>query len=546
MKIKELLLNFIQKYKLETISTLIASCLVGIVGEQIYRGSKLYLCASILVFFAMGSFIVDKIFAINENNLKKAIQNKLTGKTERYILILKIISYIAITIICIVILGIFYSTYKSDYKNIFDLLEYSAEDILLTTLLVTSLLAVVIMYLVLKEKKMDIKSYLLKVFMNALYVSIVIIAIYIGFFILVYICEELLGRIPYDAISKIIVFITCFALGIGFFISVENVESPHNMFSKILVRYIMQPMVLLGYVIFYVYLFKIVMKWELPSNQVFSVVSVLFFVGLSISLMSLGIEENSPYNKTIRYLPIAFVPALVLQIMSIGLRINQYGLSLVRYVGILIIIFEVVYLTCYFFDEIRGSKKIKIEKSLLALCIIWVIMFLVPKLNINEFPEIYNKVFYKVVQEESTDHIEIPSVTSSSYRFLKEYLDVKGYSKVRKCHIRMEYDKEAQEEKWIYEIQTEPNQSLSLYKETDEIKIDFQNICDAIIQFFEDNADDESVTAEVVLDNIFEEIEDTIVIDDTKKFVMDIISIVYEYGSKRLNRVTIEGFLIEK
>ena len=180
-------------------------------------------------------------------------------------------------------------------------------------------------------------------------------------------------------------------------------------------------------------------------------------------------------------------------------------------------------------------------------------MFLVPKLNINEFPEIYNKVFYKVVQEESTDHIESPSVTikspsvtSSSYRFLKEYLDVKGYSKVRKCHIRKEYDKETQEEKWIYEIQTEPNQSLSLYKETDEIKIDFQNICDAIIQFFEDNADDESVTAEVVLDNIFEEIGDTMVIDDNKKFVMDIISIVYEYGSKRLNRVTIEGFLIEK
>ena len=553
MKIKELLLNFIQKYKLETISTLIASCLVGFVGEQIYRGSKLYLCASILVLFAMGSFIVDKIFAISENNLKKAIQNKLTGKTERYILILKIISYIAITIICIVILGIYYSTNRSDYKSIFDLLEYSAENISLTTLLVTSLLTVVIMYLVPKEKKIDIKSYLLKVFMNTLYVSIVIIAIYIGFFILVYICEELLGGISYDAISKITVFITCFTVGIGFFISVENVEGPHSMFSKILVRYIMQPMVFLGYVIFYVYLFKIVLKWELPSNQVFSVVSVLFFVGLSISLMSLGIEDNSPYNKTIRYLPIAFMPALVLQIMSISLRINQYGLSSARYVGILIIIFEVVYLICYFFDEIRGSKKIKIEKSLLALCIIWVIIFLVPKLNINEFPEIYNKVFYKVVQEESTDHIESPSVTikspsvtSSSYRFLKEYLDVKGYSKVRKCHIRMEYDSEAQEEKWIYEIQTEPNQSLSLYKETDEIKIDFQNICDAIIQFFEDNADDESVTAEVVLDNIFEEIEDTIVIDDTKKFVMDIISIVYEYGSKILNRVTIEGFLIEK
>ena len=546
MKIKELLLNFILKYKLETISTLIASCLVSIVGEQIYRGSKLYLCASILVFLAMGSFIVDKIFAINESNLKKVIQNKLTGKTERYIRILKIISYIAITMICIVILGIYYSTHRSDYKSIFDLLEYSAEDISITTLLVTSLLTVVIMYLVPKEKKIDIKSYLLKVFMNTLYVSIVIIAIYIGFFILVYICEELLGGISYDAISKITLFITCFASGIGFFISVENVEGPHNMFSKILVRYIMQPMVLLGYVIFYVYLFKIVLKWELPSNQVFSVVSVLFFIGLSISLMSLGIEENSSYNKTIRYLPIAFMPALVLQIMSISLRINQYGLSSVRYVGILIIIFEVVYLICYFFDEIRGSKKIKIEKSLLVLCIIWVIMFFVPKLNINEFPEIYNKVFYKVVQEESTDHIESPSVTSSSYRFLKEYLDVKGYSKVRKCHIRMEYDKETQEEKWIYEIQTEPNQSLSIYKETDEIKIDFQNICDAIIQFFEDNADDESITAEVALDNVFEEIADTIVIDDNKKFVMDIISIVYEYGSKRLDHVTIEGFLIEK
>ena len=281
--------------------------------------------------------------------------------------------------------------------------------------------------------------------MNTLYVFIVIIAIYIGFFILVYICEELLGGISYDAISKITVFITCFASGIGFFISVENVEGPHNMFSKILVRYIMQPMVFLGYVIFYVYLFKIVLKWELPSNQVFSVVSVLFFVGLSISLMSLGIEENSPYNKTIRYLPIVFVPALVLQIMSISLRINQYGLSLVRYVGIFIIIFEVVYLICYFFDEIRGSKKIKIEKSLLALCIIWVIMFLVPKLNANEFPEIYNNLFYtqpqkdvEEVKEEFNIYDDSLFDTSATYYFIRDYLDVKGYSKVRNMQINME------------------------------------------------------------------------------------------------------------
>ena len=152
----------------------------------------------------------------------------------------------------------------------------------------------------------------------------------------------------------------------------------------------MQIMVFIGFVIFYIYLIKIIAKLEMPSNQVFAVCTCLFSMGLFTSLMSLGINEVSKYNTAIKFLPIAFIPALILQIISIALRIAQHGLTSARYIGVMVIIFEIVYLVFYILDEILHNKKVKLEKVLLIASLLIFIACFVPKINMYELPFAYN------------------------------------------------------------------------------------------------------------------------------------------------------------
>ena len=120
---------------------------------------------------------------------------------------------------------------------------------------------------------------------------------------------------------------------------------------------------------------------ELPSNQVFAVCTSLFSIGLFTSLMSLGINEESKYNTAIKFLPIAFIPALILQIISITLRIAQHGMTTNRYFGVMIIIFEIVYLVFYILDELLKNEKVKLKNILLISNIFILIMFFIPKVN---------------------------------------------------------------------------------------------------------------------------------------------------------------------
>ena len=267
---------------------------------------------------------------------------------------------------------------SNDYENI--------HSMIMSASIVLTMLTLFVIYFVIKEKRISLKEYLLKLFMNSIFVFIISLIVLAGIYVLYMICEILLGTIPYYIISRIIVFLLSMIYFMGLFVSIENVEGKESLFSKILVRYIMQIMVFVGFIIFYIYLIKIIVMRELPSNQVFAVCTSLFSIGLFTSLMSLGIDEESKYNTAIKFLPIAFIPALILQIISLALRIGQHGLTSARYIGVMIIIFEIVYLVFYILDEIMHNKKVKLEKVLLIASLLIFIACFVPKINLYELP----------------------------------------------------------------------------------------------------------------------------------------------------------------
>ena len=338
MKTKEVIIGFIIKYKIESVAVLIFSVLSAIAFEinELKAKAPLFDAIIIFAFIAAGTFFVDKVFLVYGNEIIQKLANKDHNfKMARWI------SYLVVVAVeyLLCIWGAYLMNKASllnGRMNIFSSPKYKSIYFMRTSAtIVLAMIAVFIIYLVVKEKSLSLKEYFLKLFMNSLIVFISCMVVLAGIFVLYMICEILLGTIPYYIISRIIVFLLSMISAMGILVSIENVDGSQSIFSKILVRYIMQIMVFVGFIIFYIYLIKIIAMRELPSNQVFAVCTSLFSIGLFTSLMSLGINEESKYNTAIKFLPVAFIPALVLQIISIALRIAQHGLTSARYIGVI-------------------------------------------------------------------------------------------------------------------------------------------------------------------------------------------------------------------
>ena len=247
MKSKEVIINFVKKYKIETVAVLaisfISAALVGMnkIPSRVFE----FLC--VLIFVAMGTFLVDKIFDIYEDVIREKIKEKNNLDSEETIkkktLIVKTSIYIIVIIIQYLLFRLSFKllitsntiSFRYDDEHI-NFMSYSA---LIVAVISTSLIS----YFAIKDKKISVKDYLLEVFINFLFVFLVECVVLVGILVLCFICEVLLGEIPYDIIRRIFVFMISIITLMGFFIGIDKASKDHSLFSKILVRYIMQIMV---------------------------------------------------------------------------------------------------------------------------------------------------------------------------------------------------------------------------------------------------------------------------------------------------------------
>ena len=533
MKTKEAIIGFIKKYKIESIGVFIFSILSAIAFDvDKTKPWALFESMVIFSFIAMGTFFVDKIFSIYENEIKQKIGNKehsfMMARWISYIVVVAVEYLFYIWSICLMRI----SNASSGNAINFTSTDYeSIRSMIMSASIVLTMFTMFVIYFVIKEKRISLKEYLLKLFMNSIFVFIISIIVLMGIYVLYMICEILLGTIPYYIISRIIVFLLSMIYFMGLFVSIENVDGRQSLFSKILVRYIMQIMVFVGFIIFYIYLIKIIVIRELPSNQVFAVCTSLFSIGLFTSLMSLGINEESKYNTAIKFLPIAFIPALILQIISLALRIAQHGMTTNRYFGVMIIVFEIVYLVFYILDELLKNEKVKLKNILIILNIFILIMFFVPKVNSYEFSDIYNKLFKKSQKTETV-------VNSNTYEnkyvirskdFNDIEVDIKEYDKIKTFNIYVEYDKN--EKKYI---------SINEKEEYDNKTIDISNI----INNLENNI--KSIDGNNYLpEDVFKDIGYEIVTGNNK-MIINHIWMEYNKEIEKIDHLELQGYIVTK
>lgn len=195
--------------------------------------------------------------------------------------------------------------------------------------------------------------------------------------------------------------------------SFSEPSSEPNVFIVMLTRYVLFIMCLIAYGIVYGYMLKILLMRQIPSNFIFGILTALFCVSIPIAYavtaprkpdtatdemmenqkgMDVGVNEESKevseqditskpgyLLRLARALPLIFAPLLLLQTYSVIVRILQYGLTPMRYSGILLLVFEIIYIVLHTVLSRKNEARLSVILMILAFCAL--LSTCVPALN---------------------------------------------------------------------------------------------------------------------------------------------------------------------
>lgn len=224
-------------------------------------------------------------------------------------------------------------------------------------------------YKILKDSKLKFEEYILKVFANLFICTVIYIILTIGMTLLFLIFNELI----LDGMGENIIFqIQTFLFGYFYLnsalYSVTNVREKNvNALIKGLVIYLGLPLVTIAMAIIYLYIFKIIILRDMPSNVIFRILAGIFIFAFPVWNMASSLKQNKLIAKVTKILPFSFCPFLLLEIYSIGVRVIGYGLTSFRYACIMFIVFQIAALTLTFIKNKEFLRYLFLVAAVLVM-----------------------------------------------------------------------------------------------------------------------------------------------------------------------------------
>lgn len=182
-------------------------------------------------------------------------------------------------------------------------------------------------------------------------------------------------------------------------INQEAYDKPlaYNKFMKVLVLYILLPLVCLEALVLYIYAIKILFAWELPEGGVaYWVFS--YAIAASIVWYLLMPVFRSEQPSKLKFLDrgffISLIPLLVLLFVGLFRRIHDYGFTTNRYIVLVIAIWFMAIAWIMIFRKSRNVTPLLsslVIISLLALVGPWSMFSLPKSMQIKRFEKIVNE-----------------------------------------------------------------------------------------------------------------------------------------------------------
>ncbi|MBQ8913090.1 MAG: DUF4153 domain-containing protein [Lachnospiraceae bacterium] len=331
-------------------------------------------------------------------------------------------------------------------------------------------------YVIIKNSGLSFQRYANTVILNFLKWGLIFFIFNAGIVIILGIFNSLIFEIDeFDLITKFELLLA----GIMYFpyalICVLAKKEERSKFNKVVVKYILMPMLIIAMAIIYIYILKMLFTLSVPKNEVFGICAGVFCLGFVISTMAYayidadgenadadlnraeqeiagyknsgnsdagseneGIGNLGIYDKIIKYFKYGFIPMVLLEIYAVGVRISAYGVTEDRYMGVVFIIAQIIYLLWEPIDKLISGFRKKdnavgygkgYEKLIFVAILIYIFTIIVPFTSIEYICFASQKKRMENAIEKN-DYVTAYSAYSQiNYnKYGKKYID-KSYSK---------------------------------------------------------------------------------------------------------------------
>ena len=213
------------------------------------------------------------------------------------------------------------------------------------------------------------ETYCLKTFFGLVRTSVVYGLFAAGLAIIILIFDTLIFH-THNFIGRVEIFLAGGIYVPAMLLVMSGKKGGVGKFAKACVLYVLEPMLILAMAIIYVYIVKIFVTNDIPSNAVFSIITSLFAAGMVIWTLACGIDEANVFCKIARILPFVFIPCILLQAWSVLIRIGDYGITPSRYFGVALVIFELIYMVLYLLQRLLKKETIALILWVAALAVV--------------------------------------------------------------------------------------------------------------------------------------------------------------------------------
>lgn len=218
------------------------------------------------------------------------------------------------------------------------------ENILYFYIACTVLLAV---YVLIRQQRLDMPRCIGRILFALLRAAGVYLVLNIAVILIVEIIDSLLFHMK---VWRVETYIQLLLSALAYFptclLAVSDTSEDNAAFTKKFVSYVLLPCVWIAMFVIYLYVVKIFVKQEVPSNEIFSICASLFAIGMPIWMMASGFveEKTSRYAKLISITKYIYAPFILLEIYSMSVRVIAYGLTEQRYAAWMFILLQIIYI----------------------------------------------------------------------------------------------------------------------------------------------------------------------------------------------------------
>lgn len=218
------------------------------------------------------------------------------------------------------------------------------ESILYFYIACTVLLAI---YVLLRQQKLDLPHCIGRIIFALLRAVGVYLVLNIAVILILEIIDALLVDIDTFRVElNIQLLLSALAYFPTCLLAVSDTSEDNAAFTKKFVSYVLLPCVWIAMFVIYLYVIKIFVKQEVPSNEIFGICASLFAIGMPIWMMASGFveEKTSRYAKLISITKYIYAPFILLEIYSMSVRVKAYGLTEQRYAAWMFVLLQIIYI----------------------------------------------------------------------------------------------------------------------------------------------------------------------------------------------------------